>query len=119
MADMLDGFRDMYKDFYGPSDDSMTSKQRREQKVREKVNQLSGGSAAAGISVETEVETEEEEAKKPVAVAHKTPGDEPEKPKEPEKTGMEELNELIGLKTVKHDVEEYIHHRLALMLAYK
>ncbi len=108
MADMLDGFRDMYKDFYGPSDDSMTSKQRREQKVREKVNQLSGGSAAAGISVETEVETEEEEAKKPVAVAHRTPGDEPEKPKEPEKSGMEELNELVGLKTVKHDVEELI-----------
>ena len=33
---------------------------------------------------------------------------EPEKPKEPEKSGMEELNELIGLKTVKHDVEEMI-----------
>ncbi|MBQ6388597.1 MAG: AAA family ATPase [Mogibacterium sp.] len=31
-----------------------------------------------------------------------------EEPKEPEKSGMEELNELIGLKTVKHDVEELI-----------
>ena len=41
-------------------------------------------------------------------MATKTPGEEPEKPKEPEKSGMEELNELVGLKTVKHDVEELI-----------
>ena len=28
--------------------------------------------------------------------------------KEPEKSGMEELHELIGLKTIKHDVEEMV-----------
>ncbi len=97
----------MYNDFYGPAGDGLTSKERREQNVREKLRQLSEENKAA-ISVETEVETVEETAKKPVAVANKTPGDEPEEPKEPEKTGMEELNELIGLKTVKHDVEELI-----------
>ncbi len=103
----LDGFRDMYNDFYGPADDGMTSKQRREQNVRDKVRQLSE-EGKAQLSIETEVETMEEAERKPVAVATKTPGEEPEKPKEPEKSGMEELNELVGLKTVKHDVEELI-----------
>ena len=103
----LDGFRDMYNDFYGPADDALTSKQRREQNVRDKVRQLSEDGKAQ-LSIETEVETVEEAERKPVAVATKTPGDEPEKPKEPEKSGMEELNELVGLKTVKHDVEELI-----------
>ena len=103
----LDGFRDMYNDFYGPADDGLTSKQRRERNVRDKINQISN-EGKAQLSIETEVETMEEAERKPVAVAAKTPGDEPEKPKEPEKSGMEELNELIGLKTVKHDVEELI-----------
>ena len=112
----LDGFKDMYNDFYGPSDDYRTLVQRKEKNVRDKVNQLSGdtnrssgaGSASSAISIETEVETMEEAAKKPVAVATKTPGDDTEEKKEPEKSGMEELNELIGLETVKHDVEELI-----------
>jgi len=104
---MLDGFRDMYNDFYGPADDSMTSSQRRERNVRDKVRQLSNENQAA-ISIETEVESQQEEERKPVAVATKSPGDEPEEPKEPEKSGMEELNELIGLQTVKHDVEELV-----------
>jgi len=103
----LDGFRDMYNDFYGPADDALTSRQKREQNVRDKVRQLSEDGKAQ-LSIETEVETLEEAEKKPVAVAVKTPGEEPEKPKEPEKSGMEELNELVGLKTVKHDVEELI-----------
>ena len=103
----LDGFNEIYNDFYGPSDDSLTSKQRREKNVRDKINQLSN-EGKAQLSIETEVETMEEAERKPVAVATKTPGEEPEKPKEPEKSGMEELNELVGLKTVKHDVEELI-----------
>ena len=107
MAAMLDGFRDMYNDFYGPADDSLTSSQRRERNVREKVRQLSNDNQAA-VSIETEVESQQEEERKPVAVATKSPGDEPEEPKEPEKSGMEELNELIGLQTVKHDVEELV-----------
>ena len=103
----LDGFNEIYNDFYGPSDDSLTSKERRERNVRDKINQLSN-EGKAQLSIETEVETMEEAERKPVAVATKTPGEEPEKPKEPEKSGMEELNELVGLKTVKHDVEELI-----------
>ena len=102
----LDGFKDIYNDFYGPSDNYDTFVKRKEQNVRDKINQLSN-EGKAQLSIETEVETEEAE-RKPVAVATKTPGDEPEKPKEPEKSGMEELNELVGLKTVKHDVEELI-----------
>ena len=107
MADMLDGFNEMYNDFYGPSDDSLTSIQRRERRVRDKVRQISNEGKAV-LNIETEVETMDEAERKPVAVATKTPGDEPEEPKEPEKSGMEELNELIGLKTVKHDVEELV-----------
>lgn len=106
----LDGFKDMYNDFYGPSEDYETLVRRKEKNVRDKIRQLSGEDKAV-ISVETEVESAgavEEAEMKPVAVATKTPGDEPEEPKEPEKSGMEELNELIGLKTVKHDVEELI-----------
>ena len=105
----LDGFKDMYNDFYGPSDDYKTFVRKKEENVRDKIRQLSNeNSASAGISIETEVETMEEQARKPVAVAQKTPGDDPEEPKAPEKSGMEELNELIGLKTVKHDVEELV-----------
>ncbi|MBQ6438984.1 MAG: AAA family ATPase [Mogibacterium sp.] len=104
MADMLNGFNEMYNDFYG--DTSIT---RREKNVRDKVRELSADRpAAAELNIETEVESMEETERKPVAVATKTPGDDPEKPKEPEKSGMEELNELVGLKTVKHDVEELI-----------
>lgn len=107
MANSLNGFKDLYNDFYGPSEDYATLTRRKEQNVRDKVRQLSNENKAE-LSIETEVETMEESANKPVAVAVKTPGDEPEEPKEPEKSGMEELNELIGLKTVKHDVEELI-----------
>jgi Holliday junction resolvasome RuvABC ATP-dependent DNA helicase subunit len=103
----LDGFKDIYNDFYGPADNYDTFVKRKEQNVRDKINQLSN-EGKAQLSIETEVETMEEAERKPVAVAAKTPGDEPEKPKEPEKSGMEELNELVGLKTVKHDVEELI-----------
>lgn len=103
----LDGFKDIYNDFYGPSDDYETFVKRKERNVRDKINQLSN-EGKAQLSIETEVETMEEAERKPVAVATKTPGEDPEKPKEPEKSGMEELNELVGLKTVKHDVEELI-----------
>ena len=48
----LDGFRDIYNDFYGPADDSLTSKERREQNVRNKINQLSNeGKAQLSITL--------------------------------------------------------------------
>ena len=79
MADMLDGFNEMYNDFYGPSDDSLTSIQRRERRVRDKVRQISNEGKAV-LNIETEVETMEEAERMPVALATKTPGDEPEEP---------------------------------------
>jgi len=106
MADMLNGFNEIYGDFYGNSDTSIS---RRERNVRDKVRELSAHRpATAELNIEPDVDSMEETERKPVAVAVKTPGEDPEKPKEPEKSGMEELNELVGLKTVKHDVEELI-----------
>ena len=107
MADMLDGIRDIYEDFYGTTDEK-----ERKKAVKERIKAAEGRTSGAGSSaarIETEVETvvESEEKMKPVAVAA-SKGEEPEKPKEPEKSGTEELHELIGLKTVKHDVEELI-----------
>lgn len=109
MADMLDGFRDIYEDFYGTTDEK-----ERKKAVKEKIKAAEAGGRASGTNssaarIETEVETvvESEEKMKPVAVAT-SKGEDPKEPKEPEKTGMEELHELIGLKTVKHDVEELV-----------
>lgn len=56
-----------------------------------------------GQEIETEVLTQTE-----FEVQSKAQAAEEEASKEPEKSGMEELNELVGLKTVKHDVEELI-----------
>ena len=116
MADILNGFRDIYDDFYGTTEDGERKREinRRIKAAEEKTRGSSAGSIAPAAQtiapvVETEVETvvEAEETSKPVAVATSKEED-PKEPKEPEKTGMEELNELIGLKTVKHDVEELI-----------
>ncbi|MBR0469281.1 MAG: AAA family ATPase [Mogibacterium sp.] len=70
----------------------------------------SAGSAAPGAAapIETEIETELVTEKEYKPVATSASEDEPEKPKEPERSGKEELEELIGLKTVKHDVEELV-----------
>ncbi len=107
MADMLDGFRNIYEDFYG-----MTDEKERKKAINDRIRaaeEKSRPSSAAGIApaVETEVETLVETEMKPVAVAT-SKEEEPAALKEPEKSGMEELEELIGLKTIKHDVEELI-----------
>ena len=109
MADMLNGFRDIYDDFYGTADEAERKKEiNRRIKAAEDRSRAASSSAAAPL-VETEVETvvETEKASKPVATATSRTED-PVEPKEPEKSGMEELDELIGLKTVKHDVEELV-----------
>ena len=64
----LDGFKDIYNDFYGPSDNYDTFVKRKEQNVRDKINQLSN-EGKAQLSIETEVETEQEAERQPVAVA--------------------------------------------------
>ena len=91
---MIDGFKTMYDDFYGTGGKKSEPDAEKEKE-------------AAPQEIETEVETElmtEGEFKQRVA----TQPVEEAKPKEPEKSGMEELEELIGLETVKHDVEELI-----------
>ena len=94
---------DIYKDFYGVSLD--------EELGTDNSASNAGASSSAGTAanepvVETEIVTETE--MKPVAVATSTGDESEKKEKEPEKSGMEELNELIGLTTIKHDVEELV-----------
>ena len=99
---MIDGLKTMYNDFYGPADD-------RDKKDGKTDDPKSGaGDAGAPVKdIQVEVTTQEVSAVKPKLKATAAAED-PGKPKEPEKTGMEELNELIGLESVKHDVEELI-----------
>ena len=107
MADMLDGFRDIYEDFYGMTDGKERKKAINDRIAAAENRGRAPSAASAAPVVETEVETLVESEMKPVAVATSKEED-PAEPKEPEKSGMEELHELIGLKTVKHDVEELI-----------
>ena len=94
---MRNGLKSLYNDFYGSGSSELemhadTSGAKEEPFRRN-----------AMPEVETEVVTE---TMKQTATARSEK--EPEKPKEPERSGMEELNELIGLETVKHDVEEMV-----------
>lgn len=97
MRDMRDDLKNIYNDFYGTgSDDTKIS-------IADKPVRKEEPSAPAKQEeqvIETEVMTDTEFK---VQTAAKK-----EEPDEPEKSGMEELNELIGLKTVKHDVEELV-----------
>lgn len=106
MRDMRDDFRNLYNDFYGPSDDSESDRKpevSRSEPVRtgrDTVRNEKKPGSPEFQEIETEVLTDTEFRVQTQA--------QPEEPKEPEKSGMEELEELIGLKTVKHDVEELI-----------
>lgn len=102
MRDMKDELKSIYDDFYGPT--------KEKPEIDVPVRRPSEGTGtdfarssernAGPQEIETEVVTQTEFA---VQTAP-----EPEEPKEPEKSGMEELNELIGLTKVKHDVEELV-----------
>ena len=107
---MIDNMKTIYDDFFGPaSDDSKPVKIDTPAGKPQKTG--TSGAKPAGLrtagqeplEIETEILTEKD--LKPQAVAAAADDD---KPKEPEKSGMEELEELVGLKTVKHDVEELI-----------
>ena len=100
---MRDRLKDMYNDFYGPADDSGSSR-KETPRIDDSVSSA-GASEPAPQEIETEIVTQNEYEAKPTATAS---AGEDEKPKEPEKSGMEELNELIGLTKVKHDVEEMV-----------
>ncbi|MBQ3869479.1 MAG: AAA family ATPase [Clostridia bacterium] len=88
MSDVRDGLKNLYNDLYG-SDGNTSYTDRVEDKV--------------GVEVsETKTDTPEQIKAKAQAIeaARET--------KEPEKSGMEELEELVGLTTIKHDVKELV-----------
>ena len=109
---MIDGLKTMYDDFYGTGgDDSAkndaggkSSSKGGKPVTFEDIKPVTveEGKSAEPV-IETEIVTENDLQKRTAT----QPDAEPE-PKEPEKSGMEELEELIGLKSVKHDVEELI-----------
>lgn len=117
MSDIRKDLADIYRDFYEPGPEEPVieapkSPKRSGRQVRSDFNietpkaPRRSEPATEDQTIETEVETEivtEDEY-----AAQKKKAAEDQKPKEPEKSGMEELNELIGLGTVKHDVEELI-----------
>ena len=101
MRDMKDDLRNIYNDFYGTGADSGEEKKEPGIKqVRDKADERKKTKEPAIQEIETEVLTDTE-----FKVQTKV---KEEESKEPEKSGMEELHELIGLKTVKHDVEEMV-----------
>lgn len=102
---MIDRFKDMYNDFYGPADDGGSKKK------DAPADRPAHGAPSpergrmpepAPQEIETEIVTSSEFETQAKAQA------EDDKPKEPEKSGKEELDELIGLTKVKHDVEEMV-----------
>ena len=104
---MIDGLKTMYNDFYGPADDSgleLHADTSEKKPVRSPVagKPVRVEPVSETPVVETEVVTEAADEKRYATMPEK----EPDKPKEPEKSGMEELEELIGLENVKHDVKE-------------
>lgn len=94
-------FKGIYDDFYGAASEKpeISVDSRPKSKKEDKA-------ASKDFEITTEVVGEEQELA-PVQTAGTSP-DKVEEPKEPERSGMEELEELIGLSTVKHDVEELI-----------
>jgi len=118
MGDIRKDLADIYRDFYEPGPEEPVieapkSPKRSGRQVKSDFNIETPKAQRRPVepvreeqTIETEVETEivtEDEY-----VAKKKKAAEDKKPKEPEKSGMEELNELIGLETVKHDVKELI-----------
>ena len=103
-----DTFKNVYSDFFGANFQKNQDYQNlKEAGIVSDVPDDFGNNQAASAPEDAAAADEAKENELPTAVA--TPGPEkkePEKPKEPEKSGMEELNELIGLEAVKHDVKE-------------
>jgi len=88
MTDMRDGLKNLYNDLYG-SDGKTSYTDHVEDKV--------------GVDVSsTRTDTPEEIKAKAQAIEAVRQAE------EPEKSGMEELDELVGLKTIKHDVKELV-----------
>ena len=93
MNNMRDSLKQIYNDFYGGDLPEIELK-----------NPGEGNSRGEDFNLDESAQSAEGEIK----ISVQTVAPEEPKDKEPEKSGMEELNELIGLSTVKHDVEELI-----------
>lgn len=101
MKDMRGSLKDIYNDFYGSVSDAMEADSSRSEKPKPKED-----APRITPNVEIDVVSQEESAE---AIKKKAEAAlQEEDPKEPEKSGMEELEELIGLDSVKHDVKELI-----------
>ena len=107
MKDMRDSLKDIYNDFYGSVSDAMEADVLRSEKSGAEKAEIkvpvSSETPKVEVDVVTQSDSEEEIRKKAAAVLQ-----EKEEQKEPEKSGMEELEELVGLDSVKHDVKELI-----------
>ena len=101
-----DDLMDIYKDFFESVSDAVNESSDKvppERKSPEVRRPSDVPQQAGDDEIETEVITNTE-----FAVRTKETAPEKKEPEVPEKSGMEELNELVGLKTVKHDVEELV-----------
>ena len=94
--------QDIYNDFYGSVSDAMEADSSRSEKPEAKKD-VPADIPKVEVDVVSQEQSEEEIRKKAEAVLR-----EKEVKDEPEKSGMEELEELIGLDSVKHDVKELI-----------
>ena len=111
MRDMKDQLKEIYRDFYGSDDvdikdfDDFMNKAtgKSGSDSRRPVNRTVRTQEPAPQEIETDVMTNTE-----FTVQTEAQQKAEEESKEPEKSGMEELNELVGLTKVKHDVEEMV-----------
>ena len=89
---MHDGIKNLYNDMYGNGPDK---KDQKPDHTDEFTDELDASIAGKGTGTEKTAEATTAEMK-------------PAEPQDPEKSGMEELDELIGLETIKHDVKELV-----------
>ena len=101
MRDVRDGLKNLYNDLYG--DDGSSNVTGGGPKTGGPVTDRPVTDRPVTLDGATGSEHNETSAKQEAAAES-----EQTQPAEPEKTGMEELHELIGLETVKHDVEELV-----------
>lgn len=105
---MKDELRNIYRDFYGSETDGpdivsgygISKDDLLSSGKKAPVSEPVRNDDSRGQEIEAEVITQTELAEQKKAQVAE--------PQDPEKTGMEELNELIGLSTIKHDVKEMV-----------
>ena len=126
MVDFMSDLRGVYRDFYGadkemPNDDqlmdmlmgdkSLELMRQLDEQLQQMGSRTSDLTKAANAinTIDRSVGFSNSPVKAPVATATSAPGPEPEpQPEEPkyERSAMDELNDLVGLQNIKHDVVE-------------